>query len=395
MQLKRKRFHLAFLGAATSLFAQTIGGRARGDDDITKRGSLEVSGYQDSVATSVLTPSVGVSAESPTAGWGIDGRYLVDVVSAASPDVVATASPNFVEVRHAGNVGARYKPDVFGVSVNASASYTPDYLALSAGGKLIEDFDEKNLTLTEGYAYGHDTIGRTGTSFSTFSRAFDYHTLSLGLSRVVNPSLVASINTDLVIERGDQSKPYRYVPMFLPDAAARVPRGASVDTVAALRMQARPLEQLPLARDRVAVGGGIAWRLEGSTIRLDERLYTDTWGLRATTTDARWIFDLSSRVMLWPHVRAHLQSGVDFWQRAYAATSVDDLPAFRTGDRELGPLMNLGGGGGVRIALGKSGRVDDIVLTTMIDGTWTRFNDALYVTERYSALLSTGLEVTF
>jgi hypothetical protein len=369
--------------------------RAARADDVTWRGSTEVAAYQDSVAVSVLTPSMGVSAESPTAGWRVNGRYLVDVVSAASPDIVATASPNFKEVRHAGNVGFKYKPDTFGVSGGANASYTPDYLALGAFAQLTEEVDEKNLTLVEGYAYGHDTIGRTGTPFSVFSRTLQYHTLTLAFSRVVNKGLVASLGTDIVYETGDQSKPYRYVPMFSPDVAARIPRGASVDDVAKLRVQARPLEALPLDRERYAVTGRIAWRLESTTIRLDERLYTDTWGLHASTSDARILFDTSERVTIWPHLRGHFQTGVDFWQRAYAITAVTDLPRFRTGDRQLGPLMNLGLGGGLRLGLGKEGAVDDWVLTTTVDGTWTRFQDALYVSERFAALVATGLEVVF
>jgi Protein of unknown function (DUF3570) len=364
-------------------------------DELTSKASTEVAAYQDSVATSVLTPSVGLSVESPTAGWRVNGRYLVDVVSAASPDIVATASPRWTEVRHAGTAGARYKPGNFGVAVNGSTSYTPDYLSLGVNGQLIEDLDDKNLTLTEGYGYGHDTIGRTGTPFSVFSRTFDYHAFSLGLSRVVNPSLVLSAGGDFIIERGDQSKPYRYIPIFTPDLAARIPRGASPGAVATLRMQARPLEQLPLARERGAISGRLAWRIGRTTLRLDERLYADTWALWATTTDGRVLVDVSRRVTLWPHLRMHVQSGVSFWRRAYSAPSIEALPALRTGDRELGPLLNLGTGGGIRIALGKAGAVDDFVWATTLDGGWTRFADALYVTHRFSAIVATSLEVVF
>src|SRR5438128_1952721 len=59
--------------------------------DIDIHASLEIGAYQDSNATSVLTPSVAARVENPTAGWGVNGRYLVDVVTAASPDIVATA----------------------------------------------------------------------------------------------------------------------------------------------------------------------------------------------------------------------------------------------------------------------------------------------------------------
>jgi len=362
---------------------------------VNARASTEIAGYTDSVGVSVFTPSVGVGVESPTQGWGASGRYLVDVVSAASPDIVATASPRWSETRHAGNIGARYKPGTFGVALGGAASYTPDYLALAANAQLTQEVDEKNWTLIEGYSFGRDTIGRTGTTFDTFSRDLTTHSVTLGASRVINPSLVLGIYADGMFERGDQSKPYRYIPMFSPEVAPAIPRGASAIEIADRRITARPIEQLPLERDRYAVTGRMGWRTEKTTLRLEQRLYNDSWNLRATTTDFRWYVDVAERVTVWPHLRVHVQSGVEFWQRAYAARDIHDLPALRTGDRELGPLSNFGAGGGVRIALGKAGSKNDVILQVTADGTWTSFTDAIYVKDRFSGLGTTSLEVSF
>jgi hypothetical protein len=382
-------------GGAPAAGPEPAEGASKGSSNVTARASVEVGGYADSTATTVLTPSIAGSVESPTAGWAISGRYLVDVVSAASPDIISTASPHWNEVRHAGNLGFRYKPGNFGVAVNGATSYTPDYLSLSGGAQLTQELDDKNLTLVQGYGYGRDTIGRTGTPFSVFSRELEYHSISLGASRVVNTGLVIGLFGDAVLERGDQSKPYRYIPIFTPDVAAAIPAGASASLVANSRIQARPLEQLPLERDRFAVTARLAWRGESTTLRVEERGYTDSWGLRASTTDARYFIDLGRRVTVWPHGRFHVQNGVDFWKRAYTATSAHDLPALRTGDRELGPLFTVGGGGGLRVALGSAGALDDLVFTTTLDGFYTSFADAIYVTERFSALVTTGLSVQF
>lgn len=308
---------------------------------------------------------------------------------------MSTASPHWNEVRQGGNLGLRYKPGTFGIAASGSTSYTPDYFSLSGGVQLTQELDEKNLTLVGGYSYGHDTIGRARTPFSVFSRTLEYHTMSLGVSRVVNPSLVVGLYGDAILERGDQSKPYRYIPVFSPETAARIPRGATASLVANSRLNARPLEQLPLERDRFALTARLAWRGSGTTLRLEQRGYADSWGLKASTTDARFFVDLGRRVTIWPHARFNIQNGVDFWKRAYSATSVHDLPAIRTGDRELGPLLTVGGGGGFRLALGKAGAVDDVVLTTTLDGFYTSFADAIYVKERFSALAAMGLEVTF
>jgi hypothetical protein len=382
--------------AAAILFVLLRADLAHADaSGLSTKMSTEVAGYQDSTATSVLTPSIGASVESPTAGWGVNGRFLVDVVTAASPDIVATASPRWSEVRKAGNLGVRYKPDTLGVAATASASSTNDYLALGGGGQLTKELDEKTLTLLAGYSYGRDTIGRTGTPFEVFSRTLVYHSLNAGVSRVVNPGLVLGLYGDAIIERGDQSKPYRYIPMFAAGDAAQLPRAASPDEVANKRVTARPLEQLPLARERYALTGRLGWRGDNTTVRLEQRVYADTWGLKASTTDARYFIELSNRVIVWPHLRVHAQNGVDFWRRAYVAVDANHLPAFRTGDRELGRLTNVGLGAGIRVGLGKAGAIDDWVLISTLDGTWTSFGDALYVRDRFSGLSSLALEATF
>src|ERR1019366_9001004 len=116
-----------------------------------------------------------------------------------------------------------------------------------------------------------------------FSREVNRGSFQGGVSWVVNPTTLASVLADVVIENGDQSKPYRYIPMFTPSVAAQAQNGASFDWVTAHRLPERPLEQLPLSRRRFAVSARLAHRFESSTIKLDERFYADTWALVAST----------------------------------------------------------------------------------------------------------------
>jgi len=359
----------------------------------TTRVKTEVSAYQDTVAVSVLTPAASATVESPTAGWNAGGHYLVDVVSAASPDIVSTASPRWTEVRQAGGLTAGYKPGDIGVQGAANVSYTNDYLSLNGSARLTLDLDDKHLALVAGYAFGHDVIGRTDTPFSVFSRTLDTHSLTAGLTRVVNKSTLVSFSADVMIERGDQSKPYRYVPIFAP--GADVPRGASPDVVSTLRIAARPLEQLPLARERYALTARLATHGRLGTFRAEERVYADTWSLVATTTDLRMYFDVGRRLEIGPHGRFHLQSAVSFWERAYTAASAADLPALRTGDRELGALLTAGGGLGLRWQIGPAADPQSLVVTFGADGYSTTFFDALYVTNRLTVFSALGLEATF
>jgi len=354
------------------------------------RASSEVGGYADTDHVFVVTPTVAGSVADPVAGWSVDGRYLVDVVSAASVDIVSTASRRWEEVRHAGTLGGTYKPGSFGVSVNGAGSFEPDYTSLAGGVLLTQDLLDKQLTLLGGYDYGHDVAGRSGTPFSVFSRTIDRHGVKAGASLVMSRSTLATALVDAVFEAGDSSKPYRYISMFAP--GTDVARGASIDTVNALRLAERPLEQLPLSRNRYALTLRLAHRFSASTLRLDERLYHDTWGIEATSTDARFLVDVSPRLQLGPHVRVHAQTPVDFWQRVYVVGPGYDFPALRTGDRELGPLVNLTAGGTLRVGIGSSAAPRSWLVGFDVNLTSTQYLDDLYVTHRLSVVSAIMLE---
>jgi hypothetical protein len=366
----------------------------RPEDTSTKRIALEMAAYTDTDNVTVFTPSLNATIENVTQGASISGHYLVDVVSAASVDIVSTASGRWNEVRQAGGLEGTYKPHETGVTVAGAVSSEPDYLSYSFGGQLIQELDEKNSTLLFGYGYGHDTIGYHFTPFSVFSRIVQTSTFSAGLTQVMNRSTVASLAIDLSIEDGDGSKPYRFIPMFSPTEASRVPNGASIDFVSKNRLPERPAEQLPLARDRYSLSGRLAHRLDGSTLRLDQRFYVDSWMMVASSSDARWIFELSRRVHVWPHLRFHAQNAVNFWRRAYVSESSSgfDLPEFRTGNRELGPLLAETAGGGVKVFLGKAGNPKSLSIALQGDGTFTSYLSDLYETSRTSILGALILE---
>lgn len=349
------------------------------------RASSEVGAYSDTDHVAVVTPSISGHVGNPAAGWSVDGSYLVDVISAASVDIVSTASRRWTEVRQAGSVRGSYKPHDLGGSVEGSVSSEPDYLAFAAGGYVTKDLDDRNLSLAVGYGYGHDTIGRTGTPFSVYSHAFEHHALSGGLTRLIDRRTVLAMTADVTIESGDSSKPYRYIPLFSPEVAPTVQAGATVQEVSRLRSPETVLERLPLSRDRFGLTARLARRIVGATLRLESSLYDDSWGIKAFSADGRHLFDVGPRFSMGPHLRYYVQSPATFWKLAYI-TNGDSVPAYRTGDRELGPLINFTLGARARWDVGPASSPDEWIVVASFDTTYTRFLDDLYITERLSAL---------
>jgi hypothetical protein len=369
--------------------------RAPIEDTSKKTASLETAAYTDNDHVTVFTPSVTGSVENVVDGASIRGSYLVDVVSAASVDILATATKRWTEVRHAGVLSGTYKPHDLGVGFSGSASSEPDYFSFGAAGHLSYDLNEKNTALFAGYGFGRDTAGRHGTPFAVFARTLTRGSFLAGVDQVIDHATLASFSGSLIIENGDQSKPYRYIPLFSPEEAANVPKGASIDYVNAHRTFERPLEQLPLSRKRYAIAADLAHRFETSTIRASERFYFDSWGVKASTTDARWFFDVGTRVRVWPHLRFHGQSSVVFWQRAYVSNASTgwDLPLYRTGDRELGPLVAFTGGAGAKFFLGSDAHPRFIAISPEIDAIYTSYLDDLYITSRTGILGTLTFEV--
>jgi hypothetical protein len=366
---------------------------------IVKAGS-EVSAYGDSTNVNVLSPAINGTVASPTAGWRVGGSYLVDVVSAASPDIVSEASPPFREVRNAGTLNGAYKRGVYGAEASGNVSSEPDYLALGAGIAVTADLNDKLITPRLGFNYSHDTIGRSTTPFSVFHHTLETSEIEAGTTLVMSATSVLLLSGTLQLERGDQSKPYRYIPMFEPATAAQVRPGQSYASVNAAREPMRPLEQLPLARDRYAIGARFAHRFGGSTLRVEQRLYYDSWREGATTTDLRFMADLSDRFRFWPHVRVNAQNGANFYRLAYSpvldpVTNHVAVPTYRTGDRELSPLVTVTGGGGLRIALTPSTSSTQAALTLQGDVMYTKYFDALYITSRTAAYTTVGLDMEF
>ncbi|MFO0677787.1 MAG: DUF3570 domain-containing protein [Polyangiaceae bacterium] len=372
----------------------------QGGKSLVVRMGMEGAVYADSLAVQVFSPRINASITSPTAGWNVGAGYLLDVFTAASPDIVSMASTKYAEKRHAVNFGGGYKPGLYGVQGGASMSREPDYLSLSANLAVSADLNDKLITPRLSYQISSDTIGRKTLSCDACNRGFLTHQMDAGVTLVLSPTTIFLVGVTFQMERGDQSKPYRNVAMFDEATAARVTAGESPEVVNQYRLTAKPFEQLPLSRNRHALSMRIQKRFPTATARLEERLYFDSWGTKASSTDARYIMDVHKSVRAWPHLRVHFQTAADFYQLAYVARQNDadaviDIPTFRSGDRELSPLITATGGGGIRFALTSAEAKVQLGLTVQADIAYTRFFNALYTRQRAAIYSSVGIDAEF
>jgi hypothetical protein len=357
------------------------------------RGTPETTSGYDLESPIVVTPLLVAALEGPLGRWGVHAsmRMDVDTVSAASADVIASASaPRPLEVHYAPSLGGHKK---FGdVDVNLQGSVS-DRLAISAGGGVSVDLRRKTIMPSLDYSFSREILGRPGTPLAVFSHDVLRQTIDAATAFALDEATLFVPALTMVIENGDTSASSRIIPLFSSETAAHLPAGASPAVVRASQLPEVVLEQLPHSRQRVALAGLFAHRFSSTTLRAEERLYVDSWGVKASTTRAQVLIDASTRIRLWPEVRAHAQTGADFWQRAYVGGPIASgfvLPSLRTDQADLGPVLSMTGGAGVRLELDEKGR---FALTVNGDVSYTRFLDHLYVVDRISYAGATALEV--
>lgn len=398
---------IALLASRTALAEppETSGGSTRAPSDekasekdgsdtsapLTKTVSLEFSGYLDDAATEVVSPSIHFEIENGLAGWGIGASLMVDVVTSASADVVATASPKWTDVRTAPAVDGRFKVGDTTISLGGGASIESDYVAANGSASVAVDLASKTITPSLGYTFGYNIAGRRGTPYEIYQRVMHSHTLQGGVTFVVDKSTILVPTLTVTLEFGDSSKPYRWLPTFAP--GTELTPGESAADLSGQRLDFMVEERLPQERQRYAVSALLAHRFTTTTLRLDERLYADSWSLLASTTDFTLPIDVSDVVRIWPHARAHIQSGVSFWQLGYSAKVTSAgvaVNGLRTGDREMSPLLGLSLGGGLKLAAS-----DAISLGLAADAVYTRFFDALYVTDRWAGFGAATFDAEF
>jgi hypothetical protein len=382
-----------------------LGGAAA--PSLTVKASMELAGYHDTDHVDVMSPAWKLGVESPTAGWGVGGSFLIDVVTAASTDIVATASPRWREVRIEPALYAHRKFGSIGdIGIHASSSYSTDDWGKSVGISYSTDVADKRITPAIGFDFGHEDIGRSGTPTKAFNRLLLTGSVGASLSFVLDKATIFSLTFTGILQDGDNSKPYRYIPTFPaqtlkdPKAAQFLGRGALIGDVHYYRGPIRPLEQLPTNLQRYALSGLIAHRFSSSTIRADVRGYTDSWGLKAVTGTLAYFIDLNERLRISPAVHGHYQTQVAFWQRLYSADSTLDMagkkavkaPQYRTGDRELGPLYGITGGITGRFAFGEARNWS---VTLQGNTVYNYYFDTLYLKERIGFLGVSSLEVDF
>lgn len=348
--------------------------------------------YSDTDNVLVVSPQVAARRALDDEGGEATARAVVDVISAASVDVVTQATPGFTEVRREADLAASYRVGSLLPGLRYRYSDEPDYRSHGFGGTLARDFADHDTTIAVGYDVSLDTVGRSGTAFSDWSRDLTTHTAEVSWTQNLGPRTIGRLAYSLVVQDGYLEKPYRYVPLFDPGTLAELDADGMTldrDNFSSYRLPERPPEEVPDRRVRHAVAlRGLRFVPGLGALQGDYRFYVDSWGMQAHTADAT-IRIPAGRFRIDVEDRLHWQGPVDFWRRAYTIEGAGEVPRWRTVDRDLG--------GYLQDSLLVRGQVQlgAFEIYGLGGGMVTRFRDYLFLDWRLALIAEAGLRWRF
>jgi hypothetical protein len=280
----------------------------------------------------------------------LSANYYVDMVSNASIDVVTTASP-FKETRNAYELGADWLVRDSVVSLSLSNSREPDYVASAVGVDVSTDLYGGMSTVTLGFSRANDQVGQRDRGFFDTARHWQYRA---GLTQVLSPRWLASLNFEAVSDDGYLGSPYRAARAF----GTLVP------------------ERNPRTRTSRAVKLGSSYALDGGSqdrrhaIKAEYRYFWDTWQIQAHTAQVAYTRAFGNRWIADAQVRAYSQKAALF----YSDNATSDT-LYLSRSRQLSTFTNLSVGGKLSWRYGKVADHFDVSVTTSYELMNLNFKD--------------------
>jgi len=208
------------------------------------------------------------------------------------------------------------------LGLNGSTEY--DYTSFGVSATYLQDFNNRNTTLSAGLAFNNDTISPVGgvpTALSPMRQPGDTNRVGgddtktvadmiLGITQVINRNTLIQLNYSLGMIDGYQTDPYKIVTVV--DPLTGLP-----DNTALLNVNADALpyvyEKRPDSRQINSLFFRAVHHLKRDVVNFSYRYFWDDWGITSNTFDLKYRYEIG-RGYLQPSVRYYLQDAADFYR---------------------------------------------------------------------------------
>jgi hypothetical protein len=244
----------------------------------------------------------------------LQASYYVDSVSNASIDVITTASP-FKEKRTAYDFALDYVYRDALISVTLGKSSEPDYKVDSFGLDVAQEVFGGMTTLSLGFTRSADKVGQKGIGFFDTAHHWQYRA---GVTQILSPRWLASLNFEAVSDDGYLGSPYRVARVFGAAVPERSPRTRSSRAI------------------KLRAIGDMGSR---DAVRAEFRHFWDNWDIKATTLDVGYSRYFGDRWLADVFLRVHSQNKALFYSDNATAETL-----YVSRNRQLSSFRNVGVG---------------------------------------------------
>ena len=253
------------------------------------------------------------------------------------------------------------------VNFGGGVSVEHDYTHFGLDTNVARDFNDRNTTLSAGFAWSDDSvepIGGIPVPFSTLRRSsglvpdgareqagngsspkhvFD---VLFGVTQVLNRHTIAQLNYSRSQSDGYLTDPYKIVSVVDPVTGDMTP---GPDPGVGLYLY----ENRPSTRTKQSLYGLVKHDFGGNVLNASYRFMTDDWGVDSHTAELRFRWRFRADQFLEPHVRFYSQSAASFYHTVLF--DGQPLPQFATADYRLAELsaVTLGLEYGTKTSLGQ------------------------------------------
>lgn len=232
---------------------------------------------------------------------------------------------------------------LFSVGMSTSKEY--DYLHIGVNASYGHDFNNRNTTLSAGFAFANDSIEPVGGAPTPFSGMLDVGDTSnrigdqdkdvldviLGVSQVINKNLLVQANYSFSQSDGYLNNPYKVLSLVdgvTGDTLPRIP-GPNGGPSGQYLFESRPDE-----RTQHSLYTQAKYFMNGKVLDASYRFMTDDWEIDSHTLDLRYRLPIGDTRYIEPHVRYYTQSEAEFYRLSLDSSAA--LPQFASSDYRLG-----------------------------------------------------------
>lgn len=226
------------------------------------------------------------------------------------------------------------------VSTGAHLSKEYDYLSLGFNSSIARDFNQRNTTLSAGFAFSQDRINPEGGIPSAFEQMLPageatnrlgaddskttFDTL-LGVTQVINKRMIMQLNYSFSQVNGYLTDPFKVV-------SAVDDNGTS---------QKQLYESRPDSRTKHSIYWQSKYHFTENIVDFSYRYMWDDWQIASHTFDMKYRIPLGGQAehYLEPHIRLYRQQAADF----YTPFILDSqpLPNYMSADYRVGEMDGL------------------------------------------------------